>query len=224
VGNAMKYQQAQNSATTDYLTGLPNARSLFLHLHAELARCDRTNTSLAVLVCDLNGFKQVNDRYGHLQGNKLLQVFADSLRHMCREYDYVARMGGDEFVMVVPGLTKQAATDRAAEISHLAFEAGRRVCGDKRLSASVGAAFYAEDGRDAEQLLAVADRFMYAVKQVHHERAPKPTMAELYMLSNSSATNETRIFKVGHIGRDQDDRTGPGISSDEKQLNASVGG
>ena len=185
VDNAMKYQQAHNSATTDYLTGLPNARSLFLHLDAELARCKRTGSSVAVMVCDVDGFKGINDRYGHVEGNKVLQAFADALRGMCREYDYVARMGGDEFVIVAPGLSKDAAKDRAAQIAHLACETGRRVCGDKRLSASVGAAFYIEDGLDAEQLLAEADRRMYVVKQVHHEQSPALEMAAYAPVSNA---------------------------------------
>src|SRR3954453_13246926 len=93
VENALKYQQAESSATTDYLTALPNARSLFLHLDQELARCKRSNASVAVMVCDLDGFKQINDRFGHLEGNKVLRVFANGLRNVCREYDYVARMG-----------------------------------------------------------------------------------------------------------------------------------
>src|ERR1700728_1893184 len=66
VENAVKYQQAESSATTDFLTGLPNARSLFVHLDRELARCKRDNTSLTLMVCDMNGFKKINDRFGHL--------------------------------------------------------------------------------------------------------------------------------------------------------------
>ena len=76
VENALKYQQAEDSATTDYLTGLPNARSLFVHLSRELARCRRTGTSLAVMVCDLDNFKQINDLHGHLEGDNLLKDFA----------------------------------------------------------------------------------------------------------------------------------------------------
>lgn len=72
IENALKYRQAESSASTDFLTGLYNARSLFLHLDGELARCRRMNTPLAVLVSDLDGFKQVNDRFGHLEGNKLV--------------------------------------------------------------------------------------------------------------------------------------------------------
>src|SRR5437879_5877556 len=67
VENALKYQQAESSATTDYLTGLPNARSLFVHLAQEVARCRRMQSSLAVLLCDIDGFKQINDSFGHLE-------------------------------------------------------------------------------------------------------------------------------------------------------------
>jgi diguanylate cyclase (GGDEF)-like protein len=170
IENALKYQQAESSATTDYLTALPNARSLFLHLDQELARCKRSNATVAVMVCDLDGFKQINDRFGHLEGNKVLRVFANGLRNICREYDYVARMGGDEFIVIAPGMTREAAEEKAMVMNQLAVEAGREVCGEDILSISVGVAFFSEDGTDAEQLLAEADRRMYIVKQIHHEK------------------------------------------------------
>lgn len=170
VENALKFQQAQSSATTDFLTELPNARSLFLHLDRELARSTRTHTAVAVMVCDLNGFKAINDRYGHLEGNKVLRLFAQTLKNTCREYDYVARMGGDEFVIVAPGLTPEAADRKAQQISRLALSAGQAICGADLLSASLGTAFFIQDGTDAEQLLAEADRRMYMVKQNHYER------------------------------------------------------
>jgi diguanylate cyclase (GGDEF)-like protein len=170
IENALKYQQAESSATTDYLTSLPNARSLFLHLDQELARCKRTGNSVAVMVCDLDGFKAINDRFGHLEGNKVLRVFANSLRSVCREYDYVARMGGDEFIIIAPGLTREASDEKAQLLNQLAVDAGKEVCGEEILSISVGTAFFSEDGSDAEQLLAEADRRMYIVKQIHHEK------------------------------------------------------
>lgn len=170
IENALKYRQAESSATSDYLTGLPNARALFMHLDCELTRCKRENSGLAVMVCDMNGFKQINDCYGHLEGDKTLKLFANLLREVCREYDYVARMGGDEFVVVAPNMTPAAASEKAILLSTLATQAGRQVCGKDLLSLSVGTAFYRQDGTDAEQLLAEADRKMYASKQLHHER------------------------------------------------------
>jgi len=165
VENALAFQEAENSATTDYLTELPNARSLFLHLDREVARCRRLQTSLTVMVCDLDGFKRINDCFGHLEGNRILKQFAKALRGSCREYDYIARMGGDEFVVVAPGLSASAAEARGVCLGELAKAAGRETCGEDWLSLSVGWAMYPEDGTDTEKLLAEADRRMYLQKQ-----------------------------------------------------------
>jgi diguanylate cyclase (GGDEF)-like protein/putative nucleotidyltransferase with HDIG domain len=165
IENALKYRQAESCATTDYLTGLPNARSLFLSLDAELSRCRRTENSLAVLVSDLDGFKQVNDRFGHLEGNRLLQLVANSFKEHCREYDYVARMGGDEFVLVIPGLTQEKLNDRIAQLEYAVRLASEVVCGSPIVSLSVGAALFPQDASDAEGLLSEADQRMYANKQ-----------------------------------------------------------
>ena len=179
IENALKYQQAENSATTDYLTGLPNARSLFLQLDRELARCKRDNTSLTVMVSDMDGFKQINDRFGHLEGNRVLRLFAQALKDSCREYDYVARMGGDEFVVIAPGLGADAAGKRAENMRALARHAGQEVCSEEILSLSVGRAVFPDDGNDAEQLLSEADRRMYIEKQkqlAYKDRRAHPRM------------------------------------------------
>jgi diguanylate cyclase (GGDEF)-like protein len=168
VENALRYQQAEDSATTDYLTGLPNARSLFVHLSRELTRCRRTGTSLAVMVCDLDNFKQINDLFGHLEGDNLLKEFSAHLKDICRGYDYVARMGGDEFVIVAPGLNAEASSEKASRLHQLAIEAGRKVCGRDLVGLSVGTAFSPEDGFEVERLLAEADRRMYSMKKIHH--------------------------------------------------------
>jgi diguanylate cyclase (GGDEF)-like protein/putative nucleotidyltransferase with HDIG domain len=170
IENALKYEQAETSATTDYLTGLPNARSLFLQLDRELARCKRDNSSLIVMVSDMDGFKQINDRFGHLEGNRVLRLFAQALKDSCREYDYVARMGGDEFVVVAPGLPVEAAAKKAEQLRELAKHAGEEVCSEDILSLSVGQALYPGDGQDAEGLLAEADRRMYLEKQQQPSR------------------------------------------------------
>ena len=188
VENALKYQQAEDSATTDYLTGLPNARSLFIHLSRELARCRRTGTSLAVMVCDIDNFKQINDLFGHLEGDNLLKDFSVHLREICRGYDYVARMSGDEFVLVAPGLSLEASGEKARRLNLLAVDAGRKIAGRDLIGLSVGTAFCPEDSFDVEPLLAEADRRMYSMKKLHHSEPANGRDANLPAFRARGAT------------------------------------
>src|SRR6202030_3195129 len=89
IENALRFRQAESSATTDYLTNLPNARSLFLQLDQELSKGRRDDEPLAVMVLDLDGFKQINDRYGHIEGNRVLRGVGNGLKSACRKNDYV---------------------------------------------------------------------------------------------------------------------------------------
>ena len=171
IENALKYREAESSATIDYLTGMANARALSMYLEQELARCKRDQSTMAIMVCDLNGFKQVNDRFGHLAGDKALKLFAALMRDACRETDYTARMGGDEFVIVAPNMPPSSVGERSLLLSALAQKAGREVCGMDFLSLSLGAAFYPQDGTESEKLLAEADRKMYAAKQRFYDEA-----------------------------------------------------
>jgi diguanylate cyclase (GGDEF)-like protein len=188
IENALHYEEATISATIDGLTSLPNARSLFLHLDAELARCRRSGEELAVLLCDLDGFKQVNDRFGHLIGNTVLQLVAAGLQECCRDTDYVARMGGDEFVLVFPGFRPADLAEKLQVIEAVAVGAGLEACGERLLNISVGAAFCPENGTDAEGLLAGADRRMYLTKRAHKDLAGS-TAGDLAALSSSLQNN-----------------------------------
>ncbi|MBI4877616.1 MAG: diguanylate cyclase [Acidobacteria bacterium] len=172
VGNALRFKEAEASATTDFLTSLPNARSLFLHLDAEIARCERSGTTLSVMVCDLDGFKRVNDRFGHLSGNRVLNLFASRIRERCRSYDYVARMGGDEFVVLLSGLTPEIALAKTGEFDQIARQVGREICGEEIVSLSSGVAVFPADGKNAEEMLAEADRRMYREKHLHTQGNP----------------------------------------------------
>jgi diguanylate cyclase (GGDEF)-like protein len=188
IENILKYRQLENFATTDHLTGLLNTRSLFERLEKDLARCQREKSSLTVLLCDLDGFKQVNDRFGHASGNKVLQLFAQGLIKGTREYDVVARIGGDEFVLVVSGLDQAALDGKIAAMAQMAAEAGRSVCGDGVVSLSVGYSTY--DGGaapyrtpDPNALVADADQRMYEMKARRKRPVPislpEPDVQEL---------------------------------------------
>jgi len=160
---ALKFQNVEETAATDHLTGIPNARALALHMEQELKRAARENSRLGVLVCDLDGFKQVNDRFGHLTGDEVLRTVAQGLRDACRGYDYLARMGGDEFVVVLHGLQGDYST-QLERMRQVAVQAGLTICGEPCLSMSVGVAIYPVDGHDTESLIKEADRRMYRLK------------------------------------------------------------
>jgi diguanylate cyclase (GGDEF)-like protein len=164
VENAIRLEEAAQSATTDYLTGLPNARSLRDHLDSELARCRREDRNLTVLLGDLDGFKAVNDSRGHLEGDKVLRAVGRALAASCREYDYVARLGGDEFVVVLPGLPSGASAGRRQALESVVREAAQDASPGCGVSLSLGEARYPQDGGDAETLLGVADSRMYRAK------------------------------------------------------------
>jgi diguanylate cyclase (GGDEF)-like protein/putative nucleotidyltransferase with HDIG domain len=172
IENALQFQPAARSVTTDGLTSLANARGLSLRLDAELAHCQSSSSGLAVLVGDLDGFRQVNDRFGRLDGDRALRLIAAGLRECCREHDYVARMGGDEFVLILPGLQPSDLAGKLKVLEKVVTDTGVAVCRERLLNISIGAAFCPEDGIDAEGLLAEADRRMHLAKQARKKTAP----------------------------------------------------
>src|SRR5579864_3085012 len=148
-------------AATDALTGLANYRRLSEELDTEIKRSDRTGRAFAVLMFDLDGMKEINDRYGHLAGNRALCRLADIFRFSCRSIDTAARYGGDEFAIVLP-----------ETVAHDAALVGKRICerlssdrGEPLLSVSLGTAVYPEDGATIDTLFQAADRALYEMKQ-----------------------------------------------------------
>jgi diguanylate cyclase (GGDEF)-like protein/putative nucleotidyltransferase with HDIG domain len=172
IDNALRYVQVENTAVTDALTGLPNARSLFLQLDSEVALARQTGRSLAVLVLDMDGFKHVNDRFGHIVGNRVLQLTAQVLHKACPECHYAARMGGDEFVLLLPETGANTFSERIRRINDHVRAISWQVCHADVLGMSGGAACYPSDGADAEQLLAKADSRMYEMKRTRSAGAP----------------------------------------------------
>jgi diguanylate cyclase (GGDEF)-like protein len=155
--NSRKFDEISQVDLTDPLTGLPNSKALAVRMRT-------LESPTAVVVCDLDGFKDVNDRFGHLTGNRLLQSIAKSFLNGCREQDFVARTGGDEFVLILPGLRPQETGPRLEQFREMIRITSSMVCGEEAVDASFGAAFYPSDKNNIEELLAHADKQMYRRK------------------------------------------------------------
>ncbi len=180
---AMTHAEAESNALTDPLTGLPNARALHVRFGEEEARARRSNQAFQVVMLDLDEFKQVNDTFGHQTGDQMLREVGRVLQAQLREYDFLARYAGDEFVAIVQELTDEQVCDLRERIESAITRLSLRVPPDKhaRVGISVGAARYGTDGETLSHLLVAADQAMYNVKAGHkqHRRLLTDAPAEL---------------------------------------------
>lgn len=178
VESSMHVERAEQ-ALTDELTELPNHRALLSHLANELQRCEAQRKPLTLMVCGVDGMRGVNERCGHFTGDQMLKRVARILQSNCRASDYVARLQGDEFVVVLPGLHN--GLDRRIEsLDALVHKAGREVCGEETLGISIGAALFPNNASEADTLLLCASQEMERAKQ-----ARKATRGSLLELAGS---------------------------------------
>jgi diguanylate cyclase (GGDEF)-like protein len=168
----LKQRELDHLASHDSLTGLFNRRVLLERLDHALAHAKRSGTRLAMLFIDLDNFKNINDTLGHAAGDAVLRALALRLRQLVREVDTVARMGGDEFVILLDHADEPEAV--AAVTQKLLDSLGQPVAfGDAHLvaGASIGVALYPDNGSNATELLAAADQAMYRAKSSGRQRA-----------------------------------------------------
>ena len=149
-------------ALSDPLTGIANRRLLLSRADYEIARHQRTGHSFALVILDLDGFKLLNDRFGHPAGDELLCDVAAALTHTMRAQDTVARLGGDEFCVLAPETDGPRTVPLARRIAETVAEA---TAGVEALSASVGVAVFPEDGGSATALLQAADERLLLAKR-----------------------------------------------------------
>lgn len=151
-------------AKTDALTGVLNARTFTEQLDRDLALARRGRSAVTLAYVDLDDFKQINDTYGHSQGDRLLSAIGRALIAGARRTDTVARLGGDEFGMILPGTDFDGAQVLIAKLRQTLGES--TVSGIRPVTCSVGAVVFREAPRDPHEAIAAADRLMYSVK--HH--------------------------------------------------------
>ena len=191
IHNSIVFEQTQEDSLTDPLTGLPNRRSMFVHLTRELARAERLHGEVALIVMDIDEFKAINDTYGHHVGDRALREMAAALQGALRPYDLCVRYAGDEFIIVLAdcsgGGVELKRRELQDQVSKIEFEvrAGKLF----KLEASAGAAVFPHDGRTYEALLAGADQAMYRDKaarrrQVAVSNAPVASEFVADMLAN----------------------------------------
>lgn len=160
------FEQVQHHAYHDVLTGLPNRLLFEDRLEQSIARARRSKLPFALLFVDLDGFKTVNDSLGHQAGDDLLCQVADRLQSRVRESDTLARMGGDEFALILNDLRDPKDAPEVAKQYLDLFQKPFYIAGnDTKMSASIGLCLYPEDGEDAESLLQRSDAAMYRVKR-----------------------------------------------------------
>jgi len=150
----------RQQAAKDALTGLANYRNLVETVDSEIMRSERTARGFALLFLDLDGLKQINDRFGHLVGSQALCRLADVLCICSRKVDTPARFGGDEFALVLPETGQAPAELVAQRICDNLANDGR----EPKLSVSIGVAIYPKDGANVDSLLGAADAALYAMK------------------------------------------------------------
>ena len=161
--------QAEASASMlDPLTGVFNRKILRELLQGEIARAERASRPLALIMCDLNNFKQLNDRFGHLMGDYVLSQFAGTLKACVRGSDYIVRYGGDEFLLILPETDEEGAETVRNRITTRVEDWDRHHrIGDVPITVSLGV-YHHVGGQSAEQDVAEADAHMYAEKLRQH--------------------------------------------------------
>jgi diguanylate cyclase (GGDEF)-like protein len=176
--------QAQRLADRDDLTGLYNRRRMAELLGSAIAEAAPQSQCVGLLFIDLNGFKCVNDEYGHAAGDKILTTVATRIAARVRTGDFVCRYGGDEFVVILPNVPDAHAVTRVADTirERVALPYWIRGC-EQHLTAAVGESMYPHDGKSADELLRRADQAMYRLKarlarpMLHFGSTPPPRPA-----------------------------------------------
>lgn len=165
------HEELQTAAATDLLTGAASRREFEARATAEVARAKRSGSPLSFIAIDLDHFKQINDKHGHRVGDEVLGAFVAIVRQDMRSTDLIARLGGEEFAMMLPDATREVAATVAERLRRRVEDETVTVAGAAvRFTASLGVAQYGPDGDEYESLIDTADSRMYRAKQLGRNR------------------------------------------------------
>lgn len=162
--NKFLIEELKKISYTDPLTGVYNYRYLMEYLEKERSRSKRFRMTFSILLLDIDDFKRINDRFGHLKGDEVLRIFLGSIRRTIRDIDVLSRYGGDEFILVAPNTDKKNATllgNKLLKSSPMVELGKRRI----KIRFSLGVAAYPDDGEDLTELIKKADSRLYLAKQ-----------------------------------------------------------
>ncbi len=175
IAAARAYEEIRTLSITDELTGIANARFVMRRLREEVALARRHDTHVSLLLIDSDSLKSVNDRFGHLEGNRVLIATAETLAATARSTDAVGRFGGDEFVVVLPRTGAEEALAAGERVRQAVSARTLRTSLGEQITStvSVGVATYPSDGGEADELFRRADRGLYLAKQRGRDRVAR---------------------------------------------------
>jgi len=201
--------ELRHFAYHDELTGLPNRSLLLDRLSRAIAQAARQRKQVGLLLLDLDGFKAVNDRFGHASGDQLLRQVAQRLLTLVRKADTISRYGGDEFVVLLPEVDAPASVSEVTHKIHSRLKERFEIDGHSVVvTACIGTATYPCDGARAEDLLERADIAMYIAKSRAHSAAASMPMPHLMQLRSAPPTGKRPdgVTQPGNVVQLADDR------------------
>ncbi|MFK7858325.1 MAG: EAL domain-containing protein [Granulosicoccus sp.] len=192
---SVKNRKLEILATTDPLTGIANRRTLMERLERDLEQAQRDNTKLSCIMCDIDHFKQVNDTHGHSVGDEVIKAVADNLGSFCTDKDTIGRYGGEEFVMVLPGIGAEGVTKLAerVRVAIIALATGDRLDPVEHLSASFGVAELSSEMHAGASLIEAADKALYAAKEGGRNRVE---LYDQYKPQSVNMESDITVLKI----------------------------
>ncbi len=207
IGKSLEHDEAKTHSLTDPMTGLPNARSLQIQFEREVGRASRGGTNFQLLMLDLDGFKAVNDTFGHKVGDQILKEVGQVILGQLRDYDFLARYGGDEFVALVPDADANDVIELCDRIERAVTEFALYI-DDKRsasVGVSLGASGYPKKGETFDQMIVAADKAMYIRKTNRKRLATITNVAGKTLASNSQDQDLNSPLSTIHYPLSSDD-------------------